>query len=65
MAVAGISASTTAMAAQADPTSAVQMLVLKKALQIEGQSALQLIQAVTQAGYNNPPNLGNRVDTYA
>jgi hypothetical protein len=52
-------------AAQADTASAVQMAVLKKALDMEGQSALQLVQAATQVSYNNPPNLGNKVDTFA
>lgn len=57
--------SSAALAARADVTSPVQMAVLKKALQIEGQSALQLVQSVVQNSYTNPPNLGNKVDTYA
>jgi Putative motility protein len=66
MDVTGIGGSSSAaLAARVDPTSAVQMVVLRKALQIEGQSALQLVQSVAQAGNNNPPNLGNRIDTYA
>ena len=40
---------------------AVQIAVLKKAMDIEQQSALQLLQAVP----NNPPNLGNSVDIRA
>ena len=66
MDVAGISASAVAaLAAQADPTSAVQMAVLKKALDLEGQSALQLLQAIAHNSYNNPANLGNSIDTFA
>lgn len=64
MEITGIAASATAMS-QAETATAVQMAVLKKALDIEGQSALQLVQAATQTGYNNPPNLGNRVDIFA
>jgi hypothetical protein len=64
MDISGISAAVST-AAQADTASAVQMAVLKKALDMEGQSALQLVQAATQMNYNNPPNLGNKVDTLA
>jgi hypothetical protein len=64
MNVTGITASATAMT-QAQTAAAVQMSVLKKALELEGQSALQLVQAATQTGAGNPPNLGNRIDTYA
>jgi len=66
MDVTGIGGSSTAaLAARADVTSPVQMAVLKKALLIEGQSALQLVQSVAQTSYNNPPNLGNNIDTHA
>ena len=40
---------------------AVQIAVLKKAMDIEEQSALQLLQALP----SNPPNLGNNVDLFA
>ncbi|MDD2744226.1 MAG: YjfB family protein [Rhodocyclaceae bacterium] len=40
---------------------AVQIAVLKKAMDIEAQSALQLLQAIP----SNPPNLGNNVDQFA
>lgn len=40
---------------------AVQVAVLKKAMDIQEQSALQLLQAVP----SNPPNLGNNVDIFA
>ena len=38
----------------------VQLAVQKKAMDLEKQSAEQLVAAVA-----NPPNLGNNVDTYA
>lgn len=44
---------------------AVQLTVLKKANDMQGQSVLQLIQSVTQSSSNNPPNLGNAIDTIA
>lgn len=40
---------------------AVSTLVLKKAIDIQEQGALQLLQALPQVT-NNPPNLGNSVD---
>ena len=43
---------------QVQTTQAVQIAVLKKAMAIEEQSALQLLQALP----SNPPNLGNNVD---
>lgn len=39
--------------------------VLKKAIDVESQSALQLIQALPQPRYNNPPGMGQGVDTFA
>lgn len=44
---------------------AVQLAVLKKAIDIEAQGAMQLVQAAVQATPTNPPNLGNRVDVFA
>lgn len=44
---------------------AVQLAVLKKALQLEGQGALQLVQAATQVVSSNPPSVGGNVDTFA
>lgn len=61
MDVTGIAATATAMA-QIETASAVQLAVLRKALDIEGQGALQLVQAVAQIQYNNPALLGNAVD---
>jgi hypothetical protein len=55
-------ASALALARTAD---AVQMAVHKKAIDIEQQLAMQLIQAVAQSAPGNPPNLGNNVDIYA
>lgn len=43
---------------------AVGFAVLKKAIDIEAQNALQLLQALPQVA-NNPPNLGNSVDVRA
>ena len=50
---------------QAKVEGAVQLAVLKKAMDIEAQSAMQLVQATVQAMPNNPPNLGNQVDVFA
>lgn len=44
---------------------AVDLAVLKKALDVQAQGALQLVQAASQIIPTNPPNLGNGVDTYA
>ena len=46
---------------QAQTGDAVSTLVLKKAMQIQEQNALQLLQALPQVS-NNPRNLGNSVD---
>jgi len=64
MDVSAIAAAASDMA-QAQTADAVQIAVLKKALDIESQNAMQLIQAASQVIYNNPPNLGNQVDTFA
>jgi predicted transcriptional regulator len=44
--------------------SEVGMTVLKKAIDIQAQGVLQLLQAVPQVS-SNPPNLGNSVDVRA
>ena len=45
---------------------AVQIAVLKKAMDIEANGALQLLQALPEPmPVNNTPNLGNNVDTFA
>lgn len=62
MDVASIASLSTEMA-QARTSDAVAMLVLKKTLDLQAESALQLLQAVPAA--NNPPHLGNAVDIRA
>lgn len=44
---------------------AVAIAVLKKAMDIQAQSAAQLIQALPPVPAVSPPNLGNAVNTYA
>lgn len=53
--------------AQGQTGDAVGIQVLKKAMQIESQTALQLIDSATQSApsTNNPPNLGKNVDVKA
>jgi spore coat protein CotF len=63
MDVSNIASAATAMS-NAQTSNAVQMAVLKKAMDIGKNSAEQLIEALPQAGAN-PPNLGNHIDTYA
>lgn len=43
----------------------VQFSVLKKAMDMSAQNGLQLIQVASQVVPNNPPHLGNRIDTMA
>ena len=50
---------------QARTADAVAIAVLRKTLDLQEQSALQLIQALPQPVTNNPPNLGNSVNTFA
>jgi len=50
---------------QAKTGDALAITVLKKANDIQAQSAMQLIQALPQPAGNNPPNLGNSVNTFA
>ena len=64
MDISGIAALATGMS-QARTADAVQLMVLKKAMDIEAQSGLQLIQAASNVIPSNPPNLGNRIDTIA
>jgi hypothetical protein len=63
MDVTGITALATDMA-QTRTAQAVQLAVLKTAMNLEAQGALQLLQATVQAA-SNPPHLGNQVDTFA
>ncbi|MBK6357124.1 MAG: YjfB family protein [Betaproteobacteria bacterium] len=46
---------------QVQTADAVQVAVLKKAMDIEKQSAVQLLQAIP----SNPAHLGNNVDAFA
>lgn len=50
---------------QASTGDAVAISVLKKAIDIQAQNAVQLIQALPQPAASNPPNLGNNVNTFA
>ena len=50
---------------QARTAESLQVAVLKKALDIQEQGALQLIEAASQVIPSNPPHLGNAVDTVA
>jgi hypothetical protein len=49
---------------QAQTGDAVSTLVLRKALDIQAQNAMQLLQALPQLP-SNPPNLGNSIDVKA
>lgn len=57
-------ASVASSLSQAKVGDAVGTLVLKKAMDIQAQSAMQLIEALPQVA-SNPPNLGNNVDVRA
>lgn len=63
MDVSSISSASTALS-QARTGDAVATLVMKKAMDIQAQSALQLLQALPPVA-NNPPNLGNSIDVKA
>ena len=53
-----------AVLSQTQASDAVGIAVLKKAMDIQAQTAMQLIQSLPQPA-NNPPNLGNNVDVKA
>ena len=65
MDVTGIAAMASELS-QAKTESSAQLAVFKKALDIEAQGAMQLVQAAAQvsAAINNPPHLGNAVDLF-
>ena len=63
MDISSVGSLTTALS-QVQAGDAVGIQVLKKAMDIQAQSALQLLQGLPQAP-NNPPNLGNNVDVKA
>ena len=50
---------------QARTAEDIQLAVLKKALDSNAQSGVQLIQAVSQSAPRNPPHLGSQIDTFA
>ena len=58
-------ASVATATSQANLVNEVQLAVLKRAMEIETQSALQLVQAATGVVPINPPHLGNQVNTFA
>ena len=58
-------ASLSASLSQAKTREAVSTTVLKKAMDIEAQSALQLLQALPQPMASNTPSLGNNINTFA
>ena len=60
----GIAALATSMN-QARTSETIQMTVLKKAMDINAQNGLQLIQSTARAVHNNPPHLGNHIDINA
>lgn len=44
---------------------AAQLAVLKQAMDLHGQNALQLVTAATRQTYNNPQHLGKNIDVFA
>lgn len=51
---------------QAKLATEVHYAVLRKAMDLQAQGAAQLVQAAVSAmKATNPPNLGNRLDTFA
>lgn len=64
MDISGITNLATSMS-QSKTADEVQMAVLKKAIDISAQGALQLIQAASNVIPSNPPHLGNNIDTVA
>jgi hypothetical protein len=65
MDVTALASAATAMS-QTRTAEAVSTAVLKKALDIQAQGAMQLIQAASLAqAPNNPPHLGTHIDTFA
>ena len=58
-------ANASAALSQANTGAALAVMVLKKAIDIQAQGALQLIQALPQSKANNPPNLGKNINVFA
>ncbi|MEI7612987.1 MAG: YjfB family protein [Betaproteobacteria bacterium] len=57
--------STLSAVSQASTGDAVAISVLKKALEVQAQGAMQLIQALPLPSTNSPAHLGNNVNTFA
>ncbi len=64
MDIASVAASVSA-AQQARTGDTVTLAVLRKSLDQQAQNAQQLIAALPQPSPVNPPNLGNKVNTFA
>lgn len=64
MNISGITTLATSMS-QSRANNEVQMAVLKKAIDISAQGALQLIQAASNVVPSNPTHLGKQIDTVA
>ena len=64
MDVSSIASLATALS-QEQTQQAVQLAVLRKALDLEKQSAAQLIAVAEATPATNPAHLGNQVDTFA
>lgn len=58
-------ASTATAMSEARSGQAVQLAVLKMAIDSQEQGAIQLLQAATQATGNNSPHLGKYINTFA
>ncbi|WP_157669557.1 YjfB family protein [Chitinibacter sp. FCG-7] len=53
-------------ASSAGPSDVAPLMMLKKAMDIQAQTTLSLLQSIPQApATNNPPNLGQNVDVKA
>lgn len=63
MDIASVSGQASAMT-QTQLSEAVSTAVLRKAIDIQAEGALLLLQALPQLA-NNPPNLGNNIDVRA
>lgn len=49
---------------QTKKADAIDVAVLKKAMDMQAENAAQLIQALPPAPSNNPPHLGQKVNTF-
>ena len=61
----GSFASTSSAVSQAQTGDAVAVSVLKKAIDLQAQTALQLIQSIPQPAASGPAHLGQGVNTFA